>query len=460
MRAFRFGFCVALMAAIGMFVSPAFALDHPIASLVPSDVSTYSELNLDRMLGRVPETAAIRSIYADMQSPLVIRELYEEFMAGEEGDEELRMVWDILRGLADSLGPRVGWATWIPDAGSMLGGMMGGMAGDMGDPAAAMSMMPQVLVVADVTNAERFDALVSEVAAEFELPIRVSAAGDTRTVMFAEGVVEMVRGDDWMALGFPPEPARKAADRAAGREADSLWSAPKYQGVSRRLPVDAVVTEYVSAQSVRQLLSLVSVVAPSIDLSYPGDEPLGLAMGLRVDDAQGKEMVTAYYTADMDTLRYLVDGPLALQAAVMRPVLEQSRAESRSKACAERMEIIGMAFEEYLDEHDGHFPDAAQWVDEILPYRSDESMLVCPDDDSGERASYAMNMALSGKLIDEIDNPEEVVLLYETANPGTSPAGSADDAMLTRHLGGSNYLFVDFRVEWMTPDECPGFDVE
>jgi len=460
MRAFRFGFGIAWMAVIGVLAAPAFALERPIASLVPSDVSTYSELNLDRMLGRVPETAAIRNIYAQMQSPLIMRELYEEFMTGEEGDEELRMVWDVLRGLADSVGPRVGWATWIPDTGSMLGGMMGGMSGDMGNPAAAMSVIPKVLVVADVTDTEKFDVLVGEVATEFDLPVRVSEAGDTRTVTFAEGLVELVRGDDWMVLGFPPESARKAADRAAGSDADSLWGAPKYQAMLRRLPVDAVVTEYVSAQSVRQLLSLVNMLAPSVDLSYPGDEPFGLAMGLRVDDAQGKKMVTAYYTADLDALLYLVDGPLALQAAVMRPVLEQSRAEDRSEACAEQMHMIGMAFEEYVDEHDGRFPDAERWVDEILPYLFDESMLVCPEDKSGERTSYAMNIALSGKLLDEIENPEEVVLLYETANPGTNPAGNGDDATVTRHLDGSNYLFADFQAEWLIADECPGFDVE
>ena len=212
-----------------------------------------------------------------------------------------------------------------------------------------------------------------------------------------------------MALGFPPEQARKAADRAAGTVEGSLWADPAYQGVMRRLPVDAVMTEYVSAEWAKQLLGIVNMMVPEAGFSYAGEEPLGMAMGVRVERVQGRDMVTAYYTADMDILSQLADATLALQTVIIKPVFERSRASARKAVCLSNTKNLSLAMQMYVQDHEGRFPEADGWVEALAEYIRNESVLKCPDDDSEASCSYGMNAALSGKRLDEIKASEATV---------------------------------------------------
>lgn len=457
----RQGYLVALAAIVVIAVlsgGAQAALDRPLAAMVPGDVSAYSELNLDRLLGRAPETAPLGEMFAGMRSPKLFEKLFAEMMEGESEAEDVVRIAGMVKEASGALGPRIGWATWVPDASAMMGGMMAGMAGE-GDPAAA-GMMPKILVVAEVRDGVALDGLVERIAAQANLPMRVTEGeGGARTTTFAEGMVELIRGEGWMALGFPPEQARKAADRAAGTVGESLWADPAYQGVMRRLPVEAVMTEYVSAQWAKQLLGIVNMMVPEAGFSYASEEPLGMAMGVRVETVQGRDMVTAYYTADMDILSHLADATLTLQTVIMRPVFERSRASARKAICLSNTKNLSLAMQMYLEDYNGRFPEADRWVEALAEYMRDESVLKCPDDDSEGRCSYGMNAALSGKTLDEIGDPSGVVVFFETASPGDNPVGGAADIVdPPRHLGGNNYGFTDGHVVWL--EEAPGFEVE
>ena len=439
------------------------ALERPLATMVPGDVSTYQEVNLDRMLGRAPETAALGEAFAGMRSPKLFQKLFAELSEGEKEAEDVAKVAGMLKEASGVLGPRIGWATWVPDASALMGGMMAGMSceGDPGSAAeAAAAVMPKILLVAEVRDGAALDGLVERIAAEANLPMRVTEAeGGAKTMTFAEGMVELIRGEGWMALGFPPEQARKAADRASGTGGESLWADPAYQGVMRRLPVDAVMTEYMSAQSLKQLLGIVNMMVPEAGFSYASEEPLGLAMGVRVEKVQGRDMVTAYYTADLDVLSYLADASLTLQTAIIKPVFERARASAQKAVCLSNTKNLSLAMLMYTQDHEGRFPEADGWVEALADYIADESVLKCPEDDSEASCSYGMNAALSGKTLDEIGDPSGIVLFFETASPGDNPAGGAADIVdPPRHLGGNNYGFIDGHVVWL--EEAPGFEVE
>ena len=460
MRLMRQGCWVAMAAIVVIAVLSGGAqaeLERPLAAMVPGDVSSYSEVNLDRMLGRAPETAALGEVFAGMRSPKLFEKLFAEMMEGEKEAEDVVKVVGMLKEASGALGPRIGWAMWVPDASALMGGMMAGMSGE-GDPgAAAAGMMPKVLVVAEVRDGAALDGLVERIAAEAKLQMRVTEGeGGARTVTFAEGMVELIRGEGWMALGFPPEQARKAADGAAG---DSLWADPAYQGVMRRLPVDAMMTEYVSAKSVKQFLGIVNMMVPEAGFSYASEEPLGLAMGVRVETVQGRDMVTAFYTADMDVLSYVGDATLTLQTAIIRPVFERARTSMKKAVCLSNMKNLSLAMQMYLADHEDGFPEADRWVEELAEYCKDESVLKCPEDDSEAACSYGMNAALSGKTLDEIGDSSGVVVFFETASPGDNPVGGvADIADPPRHLGGNSYGFTDGHVVWSA--KVPGFGVE
>ncbi len=429
----------------------SYALERPLTEIVPSDVSTYSELNLDRALGKAPETAVLGEIYGKLQSPRLFRSMFTEFAEDEKAMAELEEVLGMLKAASKAIGPRIGWATWIPDAQAMSSGMMGG--------GAPTQMIPKLLLVADLKDAAAFDALIGAVVAKANLPTRASTAeGNLHVTTFADGMVELVRGENWMALSFPPEQVRQTADLANRKVMASLYADAGYQSVLKRLPADAFMTEYVSANSVKQLLAMVNMLVPTANFTYPSNEPLCLAAGIRLEEVGGKKMATAYYTADLDTLPYLIDAPLTLQVVMLKPVLEKSRASARKAMCLSNIKNLAVAAQSYAAEHENHLPEADNWVEELRPYLGEDASLKCPEDDSEGLSSYAMNEALSGKSLDDIEDPASVVLFYETANPGVNPAGGAEDLAPPRHLEGGNYVFADGHASWFSTEEQPNFE--
>lgn len=422
----------------------ASAAERPLASLVPADAASYVELNTDRMLGRTPETAALGDAFGRMKSPAMIQQAWAELTAG---DEEAAKVGEVLgmatRGLG-ALGPRVAWAMWSPDLQSLMGMMSGGQGGAPD----VMKMMPKVLLVADVRDAAKLDAAIAELASEAKLESRVTESGGTKTITFADGMVELVRGDNWMAVGFPPELARKAADRATGAVTDSLLDSADYKKAMQRLPADAAYTVYASPASMRQFLALANTMAPTAGIAFPADEPFGGAVGVRVEEVGGRKMATVYYTADLDSYVSMLDASLAFEVTLLKPILQQQREQARRQAlsddCANRLNALLEAMDSYLEDHENRYPSAESWVAALRPYVEDENGFKCPEETSDRFCSYGMNAALSGASPDDVADPASTVLFYETAHPGENPSGGADDVVTPpRHVDGNNFAFVD-----------------
>ncbi|HUU55589.1 MAG TPA: hypothetical protein VMY87_11785, partial [Armatimonadota bacterium] len=111
--------CAVCVATLMVYGRRASAAERPLASLVPADVGSYSELNLDRLLGKTPETAALQEAFGNLQSLKVIRGMVAQ---NEEAAEGFDQVMEVLEGLSETFGPRVGWAVWMPDPAAMMGG--------------------------------------------------------------------------------------------------------------------------------------------------------------------------------------------------------------------------------------------------------------------------------------------------------------------------------------------------
>jgi hypothetical protein len=122
------------------------------------------------------------------------------------------------------------------------------------------------------------------------------------------------------------------------------------------------------------------------------------------------------------------------------------------------MTRLALSADMWAWDHDGKLPNADRWVDELLPYAGGPDDFRCPEDASGARCSYAMNGALSEKVLEEIENRESVVLFYETAHPGEDPSGGPEDVASPRHLGGNVYAFADAHTDWL--ETKPEFGVE
>ena len=424
-----------------------------MASLVPADVSTYTEVNLDRMLGKTPETAALGEALSRMQSLRAIRNMLAE---EPEVAETFGEILGVLTGLSQALGPRVGLAMWLPDTAALLGGMTGGEE----EMAGGMRVIPKVLVVAEVRDKVKLDALVTRVVERLGISARTEEGyGAARVISFAEGMVELIRSEEWMVLAFPPEEARNAAERVSGKVTGNALSRDRaYQRAMEPLPVDAAATRYMSAESVKQTLSMMRMLMPSAELSYGREEAMAVAMGVRVEEKQGRQMVTAYATADVDTVPYLMDAAIGLQAAIMYPMLMRSRENARKAVCLSNMKNLALAAEMFAADNEGRLPDADHWVEQLMQYIENEEVLRCPADASQARSSYGMNHALSGKPLSQIEGSESVVLFYETAHPGDNPSGGPEDVVSPRHIGGNVYAFADAHTDWL--QARPSFGAE
>ncbi len=116
--------------------------------------------------------------------------------------------------------------------------------------------------------------------------------------------------------------------------------------------------------------------------------------------------------------------------------------------CISNMKQLGAALLQYADDHEGYLPDAAKWVDAIDPDSKYPGLSHCPADRSRARSSYAMNANLSRKKVEEIKDPENTVLLYETSRPGDNPFGVGKDLLLNSRHRFNNFLFADGHIRF------------
>jgi hypothetical protein len=139
-------------------------------------------------------------------------------------------------------------------------------------------------------------------------------------------------------------------------------------------------------------------------------------------------------------------------AETVRPVVERSTAVADKARCISNVKNLALAAQMWSWDHGGRLPNAATWADDFKSYLPDRAdVLKCAGDQSGARCSYAMNAALSGKVLEDIADPESTVLFYETARPGDNPSGGPDDVVTpARHNGGNNYGFAKGTASWET----------
>jgi hypothetical protein len=89
---------------------------------------------------------------------------------------------------------------------------------------------------------------------------------------------------------------------------------------------------------------------------------------------------------------------------------------------------LGLALMMYAEDYDGYLPQGGNWVDATYPYDAkDWKIFQCPADKSLSRSSYAFNANLGGKKLEDIKNPNTIILAYETNNPGDNPVGIGKD---------------------------------
>lgn len=143
---------------------------------------------------------------------------------------------------------------------------------------------------------------------------------------------------------------------------------------------------------------------------------------------------------------------LDIVESLKRTVPELPRAAANNARRAEslnNLRQIGLGIVQYEQDHDEVAPDAAHWVDEVMPYVRSTGPFRDPSAPASQLYSYAYNRAFSHKTLAEMEVPERSVIVFESTK-GVKNASDTGQSIPHpgRHEGGSDYLFADGHAEW------------
>ena len=116
-----------------------------------------------------------------------------------------------------------------------------------------------------------------------------------------------------------------------------------------------------------------------------------------------------------------------------------------TSSCLSNLKQLGLGMQMYAMDYDGTMPDSAFWAKSELPYVKTTDVYTCPTlSRAKKQGGYAMDSRLSRAKTTSINNPQGVVLFFESKY---ETIGQADPqfSILTspRHGSGIGFAFAD-----------------
>lgn len=173
----------------------------------------------------------------------------------------------------------------------------------------------------------------------------------------------------------------------------------------------------------------------------PASFILGILGVIKVKKSKG--LMKGYILSILGVLMSVLSFHYAMRAiASVRP-------EARILHCEFNMQHISQAMQVYSDNYNNQYPIAAKWCDVLRECADvDEMLFVCHAAKEKEwrwRAHYAINPNVSP------NSPPDTVLLFETSGGWNQCGGPELLSLTNHHRKGSNILFNDGHVEFVTP---------
>jgi prepilin-type N-terminal cleavage/methylation domain-containing protein/prepilin-type processing-associated H-X9-DG protein len=184
---------------------------------------------------------------------------------------------------------------------------------------------------------------------------------------------------------------------------------------------------------------------------------------------------------------------IALLAAILFPVFSRARESARRTSCVSNLKQVGLAFLQYVQDYDEHFPavgksaaanlGAEGWALNMEPYLKSVQLLQCPSESrkpnyatspynatsyytdyyynsnlsynpTGARESDGTTLLILGIHISRLKVPSSTVILGDGSGSTPNYGGRVElldnttVAKAPRHLEGNNYNFCDGHAKW------------
>jgi len=146
---------------------------------------------------------------------------------------------------------------------------------------------------------------------------------------------------------------------------------------------------------------------------------------------------------------------IAILAAILFPVFAKVREKARQTTCLSNEKQLGLAFVQYNEDYDGHFPGGISgnsggcygynpgngalepvnesWAFQIYPYVKSTGAYRCPDDSSSTQfgqESYAHNANLTAAAESQLTAPASTVVLFEgTGGPNATQGADPSETL-------------------------------
>lgn len=155
-------------------------------------------------------------------------------------------------------------------------------------------------------------------------------------------------------------------------------------------------------------------------------------------------------TSAADALR--VDELLTLNCAdprIMLPIVQRLQSNAKQALSQQHLQQLSIAVIQYEQDYDEKMPDAAHWVDELMPYvKKDVTVFHDPSLPASQKWGYSYNANLSGKRIAQLDDPTKTVVFFESASGAKNASDTGQSVPRPgRYSGTTDYAFADGHVK-------------
>ena len=136
---------------------------------------------------------------------------------------------------------------------------------------------------------------------------------------------------------------------------------------------------------------------------------------------------------------------IPIYAAMLLPALAAAKQKAEAINCVQNEKLLGEALENYARGHDGKFPAATTWCDDIQASIGSDKIFKCSAANSSSRCDYAFNAKLGG--LDETNTAPTTVMIFESDGGWNANGGPELMIGKPRHARVLVVAFADGSVQ-------------